>query len=74
MKNINKNSTKYLLLLIAIYCIMGLILYPIFDIIYCKLITHTEFIYSISNDVTRPITMGIIMAITSWLLEKKSNQ
>ena len=37
MKNLEKNSIKYLAFLILIYVLIGLILYPILDFIYCKL-------------------------------------
>lgn len=71
MENIKKDSVKYLLLLIVIYVIMGLILYPVLDLLYCKLITKTEFVYSIVEDVIKPIVVCSVMALCSWIFEKK---
>lgn len=74
MKNIEKGSIKYLVFLVTIYVIMGLILYPIFDIIYCKLITDSEFVYSIEADVLKPVVICSVMGICSWFIEKNANK
>ena len=71
MKNIDKKSTKYLVLILIIYVLMGLILYPLLDFIYCKLITKSEFVYSIQAYVIKPIVVCSVMGIISWLIEKK---
>ena len=46
MKNIERGSIKHLILLIIAIAIFGMILYPIFDLIYYKFITHSEFVYN----------------------------
>lgn len=74
MKNIEKDSIKYLAILIITYVIMGLILYPLFDLIYCKLITNTKFVYSFQADVIKPISMGVIMGICLWVVEKNKKE
>ena len=71
MKNIEKGSVKHLIISIVIYIVMGLILYPIFDILYCKLITNTEFVYSFEEDVIKPVVIGSVMGLCSWFMEKK---
>ena len=46
MKNIERGSIKHLILLIIAIAVFGMILYPIFDLIYYKFITNTEFVYN----------------------------
>lgn len=74
MKNLEKNSIKYLAFLIFIYVLIGLILYPILDFIYCKLITKSDFVYSIEADVIKPVVVCSVMAICSWLMEKNRKE
>ena len=74
MKNIEKGSIKYLLLLLVIYVSVGLILYPILDFLYYKLITKSNFVYSIQADVIKPIAICSIMGICSWFMEKNKNK
>ena len=71
MINIDKNSPKYLALLIVIYIVMGLILYPILDILYCKFITRSVFTYSVVEDVIKPVVIGLVMALVTWFFERK---
>ena len=70
MKNIEKGSIKHLVVLVIAYIILGLILYPVLDFIYCKLITHNEFIYSVQADVIKPVTICFVMGMCSWVAEK----
>ena len=72
MNNIEKESVKYLIFLIIIYIVLGLILYPIFDFIYCKLIMKSDFVYLYQADVIKPIAMAFVLAISSWLVERNT--
>lgn len=74
MKNIEKGSTKHLLFLIITYVIMGLILYPLFDFIYCKCITNSDFFYSVQADIIKPIVICSVMGICSWVSEKNMKE
>ncbi len=74
MKNIEKGSIKHLVFLIITYIIMGLILYPLLDIIYCKLITNSDFVYSFQSDVIKPIVVCSVMGICSWVTEKNMKE
>ena len=71
MRNIEKNSITYLILLIITISICGIILYPLFDLILCNLITNSKFTYSIQNHIIDPILFGIIFGIVSWVVDKK---
>ena len=74
MKNIDKNSVKYLIILIVTCALFGIILYPLFELIFCKLITHKEFVYSIYNHLVEPIIFALIFGITYWLTLKASKK
>ena len=71
MKNIDKNSIKYLIILVVTCALFGIILYPLFELIFCKLITHKEFVYSIYNHLVEPILFAIVFGITYWFFGKK---
>ena len=70
MKNIEKGSIKYLILLSISVAVFGIILYPIFDLILCKFITHSEFVYSIHSHIIQPVIFAIIFGLISWIIEK----
>ena len=73
MNNIDKSSIKYLIILLCIYVVIGLILYPILDFIYYRLVTKSEFVYSVEADVIKPTIVCSIMALCSWIFERKTN-
>ncbi len=68
---IERKSIKYLLALIFIISIFGMILYPIFDLIIYKFITHVEFSYSISKYIVEPIIVGFFMGMVFWIADVK---
>ena len=72
MKNIEKGSIKHLILLITAIAIFGILLYPLFDLIVCKFITNSNFIYSISSHIVEPIVFACILGPTLWVLDKKT--
>ena len=71
MKNIERGTIKYLVVLIITVVLFGLILYPLFDLVLCKFITNSEFTYSVHSYVIQPILFGSIFGITFWLVDKK---
>ena len=71
MKNIKRGTVKYLIILIISVAVCGIILYPLFDLIYYKLITNSEFVYSIKRHIIQPIIFACFYGITFWLLDKK---
>ena len=68
---IERGSIKYLLALIFTISIFGMILYPIFDLIIYKFITHVEFSYSISKYIVEPIIVGFFMGMVFWIADVK---
>lgn len=71
MKNIERGSKKYLCFLIVAVALCGIILYPIFDFLYYKLITHSEFTYSIYRHIVQPTIFACVFGTTFWLIDKK---
>ena len=71
MKNIERGTTKYLVVLIIPVAVCGMILYPLFDFILCKFITNSKFDYSIHQHIIQPILFAFIYGIVYWSVDKK---
>ena len=71
MRNIERGSIKYLIILIITVSICGMILYPLFDLILCKFITNSEFVYSVHSYIIQPILFGFFFGTTFWLVDKQ---
>ena len=70
MKKIKKGSKEQLILLIVTISIMGIILYPIFDLILAKCITNSKFVYSVHNHIIQPIIFGCTTGTVFWIASK----
>ncbi len=70
MKNIERGSIKHLILLIIAIAVFGIILYPIFDLVYYKFITNSEFVYNFHKYVIQPISFACISGTVFWVIEK----
>ncbi len=71
MKNIERGTTKYLVVLIIAVAVCGMILYPLFDLVYYKLIANSEFVYSVQRHLIQPIAFACVFGPTFWLVDKK---
>ena len=71
MKKIESTSVEYLLIMIILIAAMGMILWPLLDLFIAKVITHSEFVYSLAEHVIEPIVFGVILGLVFWSLEKK---
>lgn len=74
MKNIKRGTIKHLVILIIAISICGIILYPLFDLVFCKFITDSEFVYSVKSHIVQPITSAVIAGTLLWIVDKKSNK
>ena len=75
MKKTLENKGVQLVLYIIITIIMGLIIFPLLDFIYC-LINNNSFVYSVHEHIQRPIEMGVILGIVFYIVQngiKKKN-
>lgn len=73
MKKIEKNSIKYLIIQTLAIIIFAIIIYPLIDLALCKLITHTEFVYSVNEHIIEPIIYGTILGIVFFMIDRKAN-
>ena len=71
MGNIEKTSVKYLILLMASISVAGIILWPILDLLYHNLITHSDFVYSAFDYILEPIFFGCIIGLVFWLTGRR---
>ncbi len=71
MKNIERGTTKYLVALMLAVAVSGIILYPLFDFIYYKIIANSEFVYSVNRHIIQPIIFACVFGTTFWLIDKK---
>ncbi len=71
MKKLERGTIKYLILLIIAVAICGMIIYPLFDFIYCKLIVKSSFSYSVTQHIIRPVIFAIAYGIIFWVVDKK---
>ena len=55
---IEKGSVKALLIEMFGTAIAGIILWPILDMLYCAIFTHSEFVYSVNSHIVQPIIFG----------------
>ena len=70
MKNIEKGSIKHLFVLISAIALFGMILYPVFDLVYYEFISNSEFVYSFHKYIIQPITFAFISGTVFWIVEK----
>lgn len=66
-----KDNIKYLVIWIFSIAIFEMILYPLFDLIICKFITNSRFIYSVNEHIIKPIFFGIILGLVLWVVDRK---
>ena len=74
MKKIENTSFLYLIIEIFTLIIAGIIIWPLFDIFWCNVITHSEFHYSVFEHIVGPIIFGIIAGIIFWLFNVMSKK
>ena len=69
----DKNSIKYLILEIVSISVAGIILWPLLDLLYHNIITHSPFTYSVFDHIVEPIIFGCIAGLVFWLFSKKKS-
>lgn len=67
---IERNSITYLMVSIVIYAVVAMILWPLLDLIICKIFTKSAFEYSVVEHVVSPIIFGTILGIIEWIINK----
>ena len=67
MSKIDKTSVVYILLEAVAVSVAGIILWPILDLLYHNIITHSDFNYSVFEHIVGPIVFGCFWGIISWI-------
>ena len=70
MKKVERGSVKYLVILIVALAVAGAILFPMFDLIWSKVVTNSEFSYSAEKYVIEPISFGAIFGLIFWAIDR----
>lgn len=68
MEKLKKNKVLYIIVFGLIVGVVGMIIYPILDIVICKFITHTKFVWSVYNHIIKPLNFGMVFSIIYCLL------
>ncbi len=71
-KGIEKGSVQHLIIQIISIIIAGLIIFPLCDFLFCKILQNTNFVYSVNDHIIEPIIFGVIAGLIFWTLDKKS--
>ena len=70
MKKIEKTSWQALVLQMLAFAVAAIIIWPLFDLIWAALVTHSEFKYSVGEHILGPIVFGIICGLIFWLIDR----
>lgn len=68
MEKLKKNKLLYIIVFGLIVGVVGMIIYPIFDLIICKFFTNTKFVWSVYNYIINPLEFGMVFSIVYCLL------
>lgn len=69
MGKIEKGSFVELVVLIVSISIAGIIIWPILDILFDAVFTHSGFVYSVQDHVVEPIVFGCIVGLVFWTID-----
>ena len=58
----------YFIQFVAIF-VIGIILWPVLDIIYSAVLTHAPFVYTADQYILQPFIFAVIFAILSYLID-----
>ena len=56
---IERGSLKHYLLLVISIIILGIIIYPLLDLILCKFVYHSNFVYTAKEYIWKPVMHGL---------------
>ena len=73
MKKLKENRALCLIVNGLATGLAGIIIWPLLDLILCKLITRTDFVYSVHEHIIQPIIFGFIISIIIDLTFRRKN-
>ncbi len=70
MKQIEKGSISALVIHVIVFGIIAIIVWPILDLLYDVIFTHSGFVYSVEEHVVKPMIFGCIAGIVFWAIDR----
>ena len=70
LDKIRKNRITSSIILAVSAFIAAMIIWPLFDLFWAKVITHSDFAYAIIDYVIEPAIFGVIIGIISFITWK----
>ena len=65
---------KKIIVLIALFIVLFIGFWNLFDFLYSTLITHSEYQFSVVSDLVLPLVIGAIMGCLLFLPKKSSGE
>ena len=66
---VERGSFKHYLLLVIFMILMGIIIYPILDLIICKFLTQTKFVYTAKEYIFKPMLHGLCIGSGLYFID-----
>ena len=70
MSKIEKGSISALVIQVVAFAIGAMIIWPIFDLLYDLIFTHSGFVYSAEEHIVKPMIFGCIAGVVFWVVDK----
>lgn len=75
MKKINTNSfIVRAIIYAAVFALVAMALFPLFDFIIAKLFTHGEFHYTAKSYILEPAIFGVVFGIVWAVIDRKKEK
>lgn len=69
MKNFIKSKIGIAIISGVTVAVIAIILWPLFDILYCQIFTHSEFNWNVQNHLVQPILVGVFFGIFEYVFD-----
>ena len=70
MSKIEKGSIVSLIIQMVACAIVAMIIWPLLDLLYDAIFTHSGFAYSVEEHLAKPMIFGCIAGVVFWAVEK----
>lgn len=70
MNKIEKGSIMALVVQVVAIAIGAMIIWPLMDLFFAAVISHTEFAYSVEEHVVKPLIFGCIAGVVFWVVDR----
>lgn len=74
MEKISTNNVLYFFVRFVAYSIAAMIIWPLLDMFFYKVVEKKEFVYSINEYIISPISFGLLLALVVTVLKIVSDK